>query len=68
MIGKVILHIHQSPDLLQEAMDLFSSGEDVVDSQLKPTEASQEASVSVAEAENIPLPSTSVFARNAKTD
>ena len=43
--------IPQSSDLLQEAMDLFSSGEDVVDTQLKPTEASQEASVSVAEAD-----------------
>ena len=63
--------IPQSPDL-QEAMspglskpgtsfsrvvapDLFTSGEDV-DTQLKPTEASQEASVSVAEAANVPLP------------
>ena len=40
--------------------DLFSSGEDVVDTQLKPTEASQEASVSVAE--NVPLPSASAEA------
>ena len=69
--------IPQSPDL-QEAMspglskpgtsfsrvvspDLFSSCEDV-DTQLKPTEASQEASVSVAEAENVPLPSASAEA------
>ena len=69
--------IPQSPDL-QEAMspglskpgtsfsrvvspDLFSSCEDV-DTQLKPTEASQEASVSVAEAENVPLPCASAEA------
>ena len=70
--------IPQSPDL-QEAMspglskpgtsfsrvlspDLFTGGEDV-DTQLKPTEASQDASVSVAEASNVHLPCASAEAR-----
>ena len=42
--------------------DLFTGGEDV-DTQLKPTEASQDASVSVAEASNVHLPCASAEAR-----
>ena len=42
--------------------DLFTGGEDV-DTQLKPTEASQDASVSVAEASNVHLPCASEEAR-----